>query len=251
MSTVLENYWGACAPSDPQLSPAWSGVYRSGLLLPPAALLSNKTHSSGDAAGTRSSVGNRPQGQMSGLAPGVGGCAEEIAQFRAQLQKCYHTESILRAQLIVEWTPKEHSRTSQTWERRMRSCVRRSAGTASGAPPLLGRNPGGRREKGRGENLLAFLLGLGVRWLATSSSMLRVDSSPTATAALGVRVPPCDHMHRLRKRVTNVSVHRFESGHNWIRIQTINFYLYGAKSHPKTSQGALDNQKKTNSLLNE
>lgn len=149
----------------------------------------------------------------------------------------------------MEWTPKEHSRTSQTWERRMRSCVRRSAGTARGAPPLLGRNPEGRWEKGLGENLLAFLLGLGVRWLATSASMLRVDSSPTATAALGVRVPPCDHMHRLRKRVTNVSVHRFESGHNWIRIQTINFYLYGAKSHPKTSQGALDNQKKTNSLI--
>lgn len=156
-----------------------------------------------------------------------------------------------RVQPIVEWTPEEHSRTSQTWERRMRSCVRRSAGTASGAPPLLGRNPEGRREKGRGENFLAFLLGLGVRWLATSASMLRVDSSPTATAALGVRVPPCDQMHRLRKRVTNVSVHRFESGHNWITIQTINFYLYGAKSHPKTSQSALDNQKKANSLLNE
>lgn len=117
-------------------------------------------------------------------------------------KKNYHTEPInLRVQLIVESTQKEHSRTSQTWERRMRSCVRRSAGTASGAPPLLGRTTEGRREKGRGENFLAFLLGFGVRWLATSSSMLRVDSSPTATAALGVRVPPYDQMHRLRKRV--------------------------------------------------
>lgn len=79
--------------------------------------------------------------------------------------------------------------------------MRRSAGTAGGAPPLLGRTTEGRREKGRGENFLAFLLGFGVRWLATSSSMLRVDSSPTATAALGVRVPPYDQMHRLRKRV--------------------------------------------------
>lgn len=148
----------------------------------------------------------------------------------------------------MESTQKEHSRTSQTWERRMRSCVRRSAGTASGAPPLLGRTTEGRREKGRGENFLAFLLGFGVRWLATSSSMLRVDSSPTATAALGVRVPPYDQMHRLRKRVINVSVHRFPSG---IRIKTINFYSYRTKSHPKTSQSALDNQKKTNSLLNE